>query len=144
ERGKPTAWQAILEDVHRAINTAERQLATPDFQRATEAILSCNKLVCFGVGGGSTMLAEEAKFRFFRLGIAVSNYSDGELMRMVAANLDKKDVVLAISMTAKPRAIVEAATLVKEYGATIISITKPNSPLAMLSDISLGLYVPET
>ena len=25
------------------------------------------------------MLAEEAKFRFFRLGIAVSNYSDGEL-----------------------------------------------------------------
>ena len=38
------------------------------------------------------MLAEEAKFRFFRLGIAVSNYSDGELMRMVAASLDKKDV----------------------------------------------------
>jgi RpiR family transcriptional regulator, carbohydrate utilization regulator len=85
-----------------------------------------------------------AKHRFFRLGIAVSNYSDGELMRMVAASLDKKDVVLAISMTGKPRTIIDTATIAKEYGATIISITKPNSPLAMLSDISLGLYVPET
>ena len=75
------------------------------------------------------MLAEEAKYRFFRLGIAVSNYSDGELMRMVAASLDKKDVVLAISMTGKPRTIIDAANIAKEYGATIISITKPNSPL---------------
>jgi len=144
DRGKPTTWQLILEDIHRAINSAERQLVIKDFDRAAEAVRSCSKLTCFGVGGGSTMLAEEAKFRFFRLGIAVSNYSDGELMRMVAASLDKKDVVLAISMTGKPRAIVEAATIAKEYGATIISITKPNSPLAMLSDISLGLYVPET
>src|SRR6476620_8866185 len=41
DRGKPTTWQLILEDIHRAINSAERQLATPDFERATEAILAC-------------------------------------------------------------------------------------------------------
>ena len=144
DRGKPTAWQAILEDVHRAINTAERQLATPDFERATEAILSCHKLVAFGVGGSSTMLAEEAKYRFFRLGIAVSNYSDGHLMQMVAASLDKKDVVLAISITGKPREIIDAVTIAKEYGATVVAITKPGSPLAALADIPIGLYVPET
>jgi len=144
ERGKPTTWQLILEDIHRAINSAERQLVVKDFERAAEAVLSCNKLVCFGVGGGSTMLAEEAKHRFFRLGIAVTNYSDGELMRMIAATLEAKDVVLAISITGRPGSIVDAATIAKEYGATIIAITKPNSPLAMLADISLGLYVPET
>jgi DNA-binding MurR/RpiR family transcriptional regulator len=142
--GKPTLWQIILEDIHRAINTAERQLVVDDFERAAEAIGSCSKLVTFGVGGGSTMAASEARHRFFRLGIAVSNYSDGQLMRMVAATLDKRDVVLAISTTGRPKEIVDAVTVAKEYGTTVIAITKPNSPLAMAADISLGLYVPET
>lgn len=142
--GKPTLWQIILEDIHRAINTAERQLVVDDFERAAEAIVSCSKLVTFGVGGGSTMAASEARHRFFRLGIAVSNYSDGQLMRMVAATLDKRDVVLAISTTGRPKEIVDAVTVAKEYGTTVIAITKPNSPLAMAADISLGLYVPET
>lgn len=142
--GKPTLWQIILEDIHRAINTAERQLVVADFERAAEAIASCGKLVTFGVGGGSTMAANEAMNRFFRLGIAVSNYSDGQLMRMVAATLGKRDVVLAISTTGKPREIVDAAAIAREYGTTVVAITKPNSPLAMVADIPLGLYVPET
>lgn len=142
--GKPTVWQIILEDIHRAINTAERQLVVADFERAAEAIASCSKLITFGVGGGSTMIANEAKHRFFRLGVAASNYSDGHLMRMVAATLDKKDVVLAISTTGRPKEVIDAAAIAREYGATVIAVTKPNSPLAMAADISLGLYVPET
>jgi DNA-binding MurR/RpiR family transcriptional regulator len=142
--GKPTVWQIILDDIHRAINTAERQLVVADFERAAEAIASCGKLISLGVGGGSTMVANEAKHRFFRLGVAVSNFSDGQLMRMVAATLDKNDVVLAISATGKPKEIIDAVTIAREYGATVIAVTKPNSPLAAAADISLGLYVPET
>ena len=142
--GKPTVWQVILEDIHRAINTAERQLVVADFERAAAAIASCGKLVTFGVGGGSTMVATEAKHRFFHLGVAVSNYSDGQLMRMVAATLDTKDVVLAISATGKPKEMVDAVTIARDYGATVIAVTKPNSPLAAAADIPLGLYVPET
>jgi DNA-binding MurR/RpiR family transcriptional regulator len=142
--GKPTVWQMILEDIHRAINTAERQLVVADFERAAGVIAACGKLITFGVGGGSTMVANEAKHRFFRLGVAVSNYSDGQLMRMVAATLDNKDVVLAISATGKPKEIIDAVTIARDYGATIIAVTKPNSPLAAAADIPLGLYVPET
>ena len=143
-RSRPSLWQVILEDIHRAINTAERQLVVPDFERAAEAIASCNKLVTFGVGGGSTMLAQEAAHRFFRLGLAVSNHSDSHLMRMVAATLGKKDVVLAISATGTPREIIDAVNIALEYDTTVIAITKPNSPLSALASISLGLYVPET
>src|SRR3954468_15781358 len=128
--GKPTVWQAILEDIHRAINTAERQLVVADFERAAGVIAACGKLLTFGVGGGSTTVANEAKHRFFRLGVAVSNYSDGQLMRMVTATLDKKDVVLAISATGRPKEIIDAVTIAREYGATVIAVTKPNSPLA--------------
>lgn len=143
-RGKPTLWQTILEDIHRAINTAERQLVVSDFERAADAIVSCRKLVTFGAGGGSTTVAIEAKHRFFRLGIAVSTYSDGQLMRMAAATLDKRDVALVISATGKPKEILDAATIAKEYGTTVIAITKPNSPLSLIADIPIGLYVPET
>jgi RpiR family carbohydrate utilization transcriptional regulator len=142
--GKPTVWQIILDDIHRAINTAERQLVVADFERAAEVIASSNQLITLGVGGGSTTIANEAKHRFFRLGVAVSHYSDGQLMRMVAATLDKRDVVLAISATGKPKEIIDAVTIAREYGATIIAVTKPNSPLAAAANISLGLYVPET
>jgi RpiR family carbohydrate utilization transcriptional regulator len=65
-------------------------------------------------------------------------------MRMVAATLDKRDVVLAISATGKPKEIIDAVTIAREYGATTIAVTKPNSPLAAAADIPLGLYVPET
>jgi DNA-binding MurR/RpiR family transcriptional regulator len=141
---KPTLWKIILEDIHRAINTAERQLAMPDFERAADAITACRRLITFGVGGSSTAIAQEAASRFFRLGVSVSNYSDSHLMRMIAATLEKTDVVLAISATGKPQEIVDAVKIAQEYGTTVIAITKPNSPLAALADISLGLYVPET
>lgn len=142
--GQHTVWQLILDDIHRAVNTAERQLVVADFERAAEIIASCRKLVTFGVGGGSTTIANEAKNRFFRLGVAVSNYSDGHLMRMMAATLEKKDVVLAISATGKPKELIDAVSIAREYGATVIAVTKPSSPLAMVADIALGLYVPET
>ncbi len=51
-------------------------------------------------------------------------------MRMVAATLEKKDVVLAISTTGKPKEVMDAVAIAKEYGATVIAVTKPNSPLA--------------
>jgi len=133
-----------MKSVGAGMTAAERQLVVADFERAAEAIASSGKLMTFGVGGGSTTVANEAKHRFFRLGLAVSNYSDAQLMRMVAATLGKKDVVLAISATGKPKEIVDAVTIAREYGATIIAVTKPNSPLAAAANISLGLYVPET
>ena len=76
-------------------------------------------------------------------GVACYGAAD-RYLGMLAATLGKRDVVLAISTTGKPREIVDAATIAKEYGATIVAITKPNSPLAMAADIPLGLYVPET
>lgn len=142
-QAKPTLWQSILEEIHRAINTAERQLVLDDFEKSAQAIISCGKLITLGVGGGSTMAASEAKNRFFRLGIAVTNYSDGQLMRMVAATLTKQDVILAISTTGKSPEVLDAVTIARQYGCKIIAITKPNSPLAGIADIALGLYVPE-
>ena len=114
-----------------------------DVEKAAEAISGCSKLAAFGIGGGSTLAAAEVQNRFFRLGIAVSHASDPRLMRMTAATLGRNDVVVAISTTGAANEVIEAAGIAKQYGALIVAITKPQSRLASIADVVLGVHVPE-
>lgn len=138
-----TLWNTVFDAIHQAVTIAQNQLVPEAVEAAAEAIANCKRLVAFGVGGGSTLAAEEVKHRFFRLGVAVANYSDPQLMRMAAATLDKDDVVLAISNTGRSREVNQATGIARQYGARIIALTRPDTPLAKLGDIALGIHVPE-
>ncbi len=142
-RARPTLWRSIFEEIRRAIAAVEQQLRQEDVDKAAEAIANCEKLVAFGVGGGSTVAVTEVTHRFFRLGIAVTDYSDPHLMRMIAATLGRNDVVIAVSTTGHAAEVIDAAAIAKQYGALIVAVTKPNSRLAALADIPLVLHVPE-
>jgi RpiR family transcriptional regulator, carbohydrate utilization regulator len=140
---QPALWRSVFQEIRRAISLVEEQLRRPDLERAAEAIVNCSRLAAFGVGGGSTTAAAEVEHRFFRLGTAVSHTSDPRLMRMIAATMTRDDVVLAISTTGKAVEVVDAAAIAKSYGALVIAITKPQTPLAANADIVLGVHVPE-
>jgi RpiR family carbohydrate utilization transcriptional regulator len=86
----------------------------------------------------------EATHRFFRLGVAVDNYSDPKLMRMVAATLGRDDVVLAVSTAGRATEVIDAVSIAKQYDARVVAVTKPESPLARLADLPLVFHVPET
>ena len=64
-------------------------------------------------------------------------------MRMAAATLGKEDVVVAISNTGRSLEVNQATGIAKQYGATIITLTRPETPLAKLADVALDLHVPE-
>jgi len=140
---RPALWRSVFQEIRRAIAAAEEGLRKEDIERAAEAIARCSKLAAFGVGGGSTLAAMEVQNRFFRLGIAVSHASDPSLMRMIAATLGQDDVVIAISTTGAATEVIEAASIAKQYGALVVAITRPQSRLASIADIALGVYVPE-
>lgn len=140
---RPALWRSVFQEIRRAIAAVEEGLRKEDIERAAEAISRCSKLAAFGVGGGSTLAAMEVQNRFFRLGIAVSHTSDPRLMRMIAATLGRDDVVVAISTTGAAKEVIETACIAKQYGALIVAITKPQSPLASIADIVLGVHVPE-
>lgn len=143
EQARPALWQSVFEEIRRAIAAAEQQLDQEQVERAAEAIAGCAKLVALGVGGGSTIAVSEVTHRFFRLGIAVNNYSDPHLMRMIAATLGPDDVVLAVSTAGRAAEVIDAVTIAKQYGALIVAVTKPQSRLAELADVALLLSVPE-
>lgn len=140
---RPALWRSVFQEIRRAIAAAEEGLRKEDVERAAEAISRCSKLAAFGVGGGSTLAAAEVQNRFFRLGIAVSHTSDPRLMRMIAATFDEGDVVVAISTTGAANEVIEAARIARQYGALVVAITKPQSRLASIADIVLGVHVPE-
>jgi DNA-binding MurR/RpiR family transcriptional regulator len=140
---QPAMWRSVFQEIRRAIAAVEEQLPRESVELAADAIASCSKLAAFGVGGGSTVVVTEVEHRFFRLGISVSHTSDPHLMRMMAATLGKSDVVIAVSTTGKAADVIEAVTIAKRYGATVVAVTKPKSRLAALADIALCVHVPE-
>jgi DNA-binding MurR/RpiR family transcriptional regulator len=140
---RPALWQSVFQEIRRAITAVEQQLRKEDVEKAAEAIANCSRLAAFGVGGGSTVAVTEVEHRFFRLGIAVTHSSDPRLMRMIAATLGRNDIVIAISTTGSAAEVIEAATVARRYGALIIAVTKPQSQLAAIADIALGVHVAE-
>jgi len=143
--GRPTLPYAeeVFAQTRDAIDRAERMVDGESVQAAVETIAAANQVYVFGVGGGSTVIAQDIQIRLFRYGYGITAYSDVYLMRMVAATLTSRDVVIAVSATGRTREIVEASALAKQYGANLVALTAPESDLAHLADVAVGITVPE-
>jgi len=136
-------WSSVLHQAREAINEVDRQLDPQHVRTAVDMLAAARRVMVFGVGGGSTSIAQDTQYRLFRYGISVTAYSDGQLMRMVASTLGADDVVIAISATGRSAEVIDAARLAGEYHARVIAITQPGSPLAETADVVLGISIPE-
>ena len=93
-------------------------------------------------GGGSTALADELRFRLVRAGR--SRATRKRVQRMVAATLSRDTVVVALSVSGRVPELLESCRLAKRYGAKLIAITAPASPLAKLADHLIPVVAFET
>lgn len=137
------AMDQILTALSASVRIMREQLDREAFEYARQAIAQCRRLVIAGIGGGSSMLAEEAANRFFRLGLTATAVSDSYLMQMRAATLGRGDVLLAISSSGEADAVVAAARIASGYGAKSICLSKTGTGLAAVSDIALCFDLPE-
>ena len=135
--------QTVMMRAANTIRDCLDQLDTVAIQRAIKAISAGARLDIYGQGGGSAAMVEDAKLRFFRLGIPVCAYIDGHQQRMSAATLHPKDVVFAISNSGRSKAVVGAVEIARSFGATTIALTRPGTPLALASEIVIPMSVPE-
>jgi RpiR family carbohydrate utilization transcriptional regulator len=60
----------------------------------------------------------------------VATYHDAVLQKMVAATLDKDDVLLVFSTTGSVPELLASCEVAREYGVKLIAITALGSPLA--------------
>ncbi|MCO6059252.1 MurR/RpiR family transcriptional regulator [Pseudomonas sp. MOB-449] len=140
----PRYFGQIVDDIERSLH---RHLATFDeatFHAAVDLICSAQKLYVFGMGGCSTVLASEVQYRLVRLGYPVAAYHDPVLMRIAAATLGPRDLLIILSITGITPELLTTARLAKSYGAGLLTITRSASALAELADIQIPIVLDET
>jgi len=133
----------VIKGVEQALQRLHGQLNFPLLDQAVAWIVTAPKVVVFGGGGGSSIVAQDAEYRLFRLGINAVAYNDSQLQRMVAATLKDDDILIAISTSGRNQEIIECAAIAKEYHAKVIAITRSNSPLGKVTNLLIPVDIPE-
>ena len=83
------------------------------------------------------MVAQDAQFKFLRLGIPSIAHTDSRLQLLSASVLSDKDVVVISSSSGRLPELLEVAEKVRERGAKIIAIAASHSPLIRKADVAL-------
>ncbi len=135
--------QGIYETIINVLEINRRALEPATLNSAVEWLSGARQILAIGMGGGSTICAQEVQFRLFRLGLPVVSQSDGLLVRMMCSSVAPNDVVLALSLGGYTQEVVESAAIARQYGAKVIAITPDNTPLASNADVVLPLIVRE-
>lgn len=134
----------MLESAVEALAQVRESLDPASLSRASQAIRKANRVVIYGTGGSSAILASELHNRLFRLCVASSAFSDSYQLRMSAATLTSDDVAIFVSSTGRPRALQDGLELAKYYGATSIGITAADSQLGKEVDICLNVTLSQS
>ncbi|WP_088329676.1 MurR/RpiR family transcriptional regulator [Lacimicrobium sp. SS2-24] len=134
----PPVYQAI----HDILDLNAGLINDEAIQRAGQLLTQAGHVLIFGVGGGSTFMAQETQNRLFRLEVKSNAHSDPMLMRMAAATVNKEDVIVCLSLSGVSPDVKAAAEIAKEYGAHLIAIC-PQGPLADIADLHLPIKTQE-
>ncbi|MEL4013178.1 MurR/RpiR family transcriptional regulator [Dryocola clanedunensis] len=135
--------QGIYETIINVLDINRRALNPESLNKAVDWLSNARQILAIGMGGGSTICAQEVQFRLFRLGLPVVSQSDGLLVRMMCSSVAPNDVVLALSLGGYTPEIIESAAMARQYGAKVIAITPEETPLAASADVVLPLIVRE-
>jgi DNA-binding MurR/RpiR family transcriptional regulator len=135
--------QSLMVRAAGAIREALDQLDTAAVEAAIEAFAVSRRIDIYGQGGGSAAMTEDAKLRLFRLGMPTCAYIDGHQQRMSASTLGPGDAVFAISNSGRSKAVYEAVSIARSFGARTIALTRPDTPLAKAAEIVIPIVIAE-
>ena len=127
--------QGIVNLIDRTITDLNKDVVSA----AIDAIAGSERMMIYGLGGSSAAVASEAQNRFFRLGLNCWAYSDSYMQRMTAVTCSKKDVVLIVSSTGKPRSLLDCIELAQQQECRTIAIAPEKSILGASADLCLNV-----
>lgn len=105
-----------------AIDDTNTLLNDNDLKIAAEKILKARQLVVLGEGG-SGCSAHAAQIEFMQIGLNCSYYADSYMQMLSCAQLDKRDVILAITHSGRASNTIDSVKYAHERGVYTIGIT---------------------
>lgn len=121
-----------------ALTAMRRSIDQDTLDKVIDILAHAPRIDCYGTGA-ARILAMEAQHKLMRFGIPVVSYDDTHLQRLAAASLRPGDVALCFSHTGMVRDTEAMALKARECGATVVSVTRPDTALAAASDIVLTI-----
>lgn len=118
-----------------ALKTSQAALNWDTVQAAADAIARARRVVIYGIGGSSSVMANEMHNRLFRLNISSIPHTDSYMQRMSSTTLSDQDVAIIISSTGRPRTLLDSLELAKYYGAKTLGIVPADSAIGREVDI---------
>ena len=126
----------VLGNTASAILQVRDHLNRESIDKAIQWITAAQRVEFYAVGHYS-VVAEDAQFKFLRMGVSSVAYTAPRL-QMMAANLLRPEVVaVVISSSGRVKELLEVVEKAHERGATVIAITASQSPLARKADLAL-------
>lgn len=135
--GAAAILQRVLEEHVKSLHETLKLNTTGALGEAVEAVLKAKRIVLFSMGLSCPVAySVYARLRF--LGLPAFIEFDSHFQLAAAAEINRSDVAVGVSISGTTSETVECLRLCKARGATVICITNSiNSPLAQAADIRL-------
>jgi len=132
--------------VHAAVSSLTelgRRIDVDVLDKVATRLASARRIDCYSVGAASTFMASELQSRLFRLGCTANAIFDAHQQLVSASTLGPEGVAFVISHVGRMPYTLEAARFARSQGATVIALTQPDTQLAEIADLVIGVSVPQ-
>lgn len=124
----------IFQIYNQSLNSTKKLLQSSDLKEAIKLLLEAKRIYFFGYGA-SGIVAMDGELKFKRINYVSEAVTDNHNQKTIAALLNSKDLVIAISDSGRTRELVEALEIVNKTGAGVIVITSNmGSPVTKYAD----------
>lgn len=138
----PEIFSKLTDKAVCSVQDLKSSIDIPTLERAVDLFCQARQVAFFGMGASGSV-ARDAQHKFFRFNVPVVAYEDGLMQRMHASAMGTGDLAVVISHTGRTRAMVEAATLAREAGASVLALTRSDTPLSRVASLTLPVNVDE-
>ncbi|CDZ95424.1 transcriptional regulator HexR [Pseudomonas saudiphocaensis] len=134
--------QKIFDTTLHTLMEVREHLDPVALEKAIYAISRAERVEFYGFGA-SGAVATDAQHKFFRLLLSAAAYSDPHMQAMSAVTLKPSDVAICISQSGRSKDLLITANVVRESGATLVTLCPSQTPLAELATVNLAIDVQE-
>ena len=138
----PEIFAKLTDKAIRSVQDLKDSLDVTNLERAVDLFCQARQVAFFGMGASGSV-ARDAQHKFFRFNVPVVAYEDGLMQRMHATAMKTGDLAVLISHTGRTRAVVEAAGLAREAGASVLALTRSDTPLSRVATLTVPVDVDE-
>jgi len=126
----------VLGNTASSILQVRDHLNRDSIDRAISLLSTAKRVDCYAVGYYGAV-AQDAQYKFLRLGVPSGTYIDPRVQVLAAQVLGPGDVAFIVSPSGRKDELLAVADLARERGAAVVAITASQTPLARKADVSL-------